>query len=183
LDRPRARRANTSRSRSLSRVRIVDRLPGGDRGEGEFVEIEGGQHQDPGRGAVGDDAAGGLLSLGAAVGLVAGALGLTVANSHGRGARVTTLGAVMLAVGSMAWVGYAMAFYSPYALFAKADTPEVAFDRDRSRLGGLSDAPRLARTVHRGRHAGHGGAVRGAPSRATCADLVGDRCRRVRRVW
>lgn len=63
----------------------------------------------------------GLLSVAAAFCFVAGVLGL-IPGAHGRGARTTTIGAVLVAVGAMASVGHAVAFYSPYALYDKAHT-------------------------------------------------------------
>lgn len=79
--------------------------------------------------AVGDHPAlwlsAGLLSLLAAPLLVAGVLGL-VADTHGRGARTTTVGGVMVAVGGFASIGHAVAFYAPYGLYDRAGTPEPA---------------------------------------------------------
>lgn len=67
----------------------------------------------------------GLLSLLAAPLLVVGVLGL-VADCSGRGARTTTIGAVMVVIGGFASIGHAVAFYAPYALYDRADTPEPA---------------------------------------------------------
>lgn len=69
--------------------------------------------------------AAGLLSIAAAPCLVAGAVGL-IAAARGRGARATVVGAAMLAVGAIASVGHAVAFYSPYALYAKTGTSSGA---------------------------------------------------------
>lgn len=73
----------------------------------------------------------GLLSVGAALCFAPGVLGL-IAAVRGRGGRTTTIGAVMVAVGAIASVGHAVAFYSPYALYDTAHTPGpelVALDR------------------------------------------------------
>lgn len=75
--------------------------------------------------------AAGLLSVGAAFFIVPGMVGL-IAAARGRGARTTTVGAVLVGVGSVASVGHAVAFYSPYALWGKAHSsgPELqALDR------------------------------------------------------
>lgn len=69
--------------------------------------------------------AAGLLAVGAPFFLVAGMLGL-IAEARGRGARVTVIGAVLVAVGAIASVGHAVAFYSPYALYGLAGTPADA---------------------------------------------------------
>jgi hypothetical protein len=63
----------------------------------------------------------GLLSISAAFCFVIGMVGL-VATASGRGARITTVGAVLVGVGAMASVGHAVAYYAPYALYAKAHT-------------------------------------------------------------
>jgi len=67
----------------------------------------------------------GLLSIGAAFLLVVGMVGV-VATARGRGARLTTIGAVMVAVGAIASVGHAVAFYAPYALYDKAGVPAAS---------------------------------------------------------
>lgn len=63
----------------------------------------------------------GLLAIAAAICLVPGVLAL-IPVAPARGSRTTTIGAIMVFVGAMASVGHAVAFYSPYALFAKANT-------------------------------------------------------------
>ncbi len=60
-----------------------------------------------------------VLSAAAGFCLVPGAIAL-VATARGRGARLTTIGGGLLAVGAVAAVGHAVAFYSPYALYGKA---------------------------------------------------------------
>lgn len=86
--------------------------------------------------AVGDHGAtwlaAGLLSVAAAFCLVLGVNAL-LADAGGRGGRTTKVGAVMVAVGAMASVGHAVAFYAPYALYARAGTPG-------SQLTALDDA-------------------------------------------
>lgn len=75
--------------------------------------------------------AAGLLSIAAAFCLVPAMVGL-IAAARGRGARTTTVGAILVGVGAVASVGHAVAFYSPYALYDKAQTsgPQlVALDR------------------------------------------------------
>ncbi len=75
--------------------------------------------------------AAGLLSVAAAFCFVPGVAGL-IATARGRGARATTIGAVLVGAGSLASVGHAVAFYSPYALFDQAGTtgPDLeAIDR------------------------------------------------------
>lgn len=71
--------------------------------------------------------AAGLLSVAAAFALVPG-LTAVVATARGRGGRATTVGALMVAAGALASVGHAVAFYSPYALFARtgASAADVA---------------------------------------------------------
>ncbi len=64
----------------------------------------------------------GLLSVTAAFCLVPGAWGL-LASARGRGARTTTVGALMVGAGALALVGHTVAFYAPYALYAEAHTP------------------------------------------------------------
>ncbi|MEO5610827.1 MAG: hypothetical protein ABIQ61_10565 [Ornithinibacter sp.] len=74
---------------------------------------------------------GGLVSVAAAFCLVPGILGL-LDTARGRGARVTTVGALLVGVGAIASVGHAVAFYSPYALYGLARTPgsqQDALDR------------------------------------------------------
>ncbi len=66
--------------------------------------------------------AAGLLAVAAAFCFMPGVAGL-VASAHGRGARSTTTGAVLVGVGALASVGHLVAFYSPYALFDTAGTP------------------------------------------------------------
>jgi hypothetical protein len=61
-----------------------------------------------------------LLSLAAAPLLVAGAFGLLL-TARGRGGRTTTVGAVLLVLGALASVGHAVAFYTPYAVWDRAD--------------------------------------------------------------
>lgn len=63
----------------------------------------------------------GLFSVAAALCLVP-AMAITIAEVRGRGSRTTTVGALLVGTGAMASVGHAVAFYSPYALFGKADT-------------------------------------------------------------
>jgi hypothetical protein len=67
--------------------------------------------------------AAGLLSVAAGLCLVPAALALIPATT-GRGSRVTTVGALLVAAGAVASVGHAVAFYAPYALFARAGTPD-----------------------------------------------------------
>lgn len=63
----------------------------------------------------------GLLSIVAGMCLAVSALALVP--QHGvRGARITASGAVMMSLGAMASIGHAVAFYSPYSLFAAAHT-------------------------------------------------------------
>lgn len=64
----------------------------------------------------------GLLDVGGAFLFIPGVVGL-IAAANGRGARITTVGAVVLGVGVMASVGHAVAYYATYALYARADTP------------------------------------------------------------
>ena len=61
-----------------------------------------------------------LLAVVAGGCLAVGALAL-IPHQRARGSRATTLGAIMLAIGAMASIGHAVAFYSPYALFALVD--------------------------------------------------------------
>jgi hypothetical protein len=79
--------------------------------------------------AVGDHAgmwlAAGLLGVVAAPLLVVGAIGLAD-EARGRGGRTTTIGAGLVLVGAFASVGHAVAFYAPYALYARAGTPSSA---------------------------------------------------------
>lgn len=63
----------------------------------------------------------GLLSVTAAFCLLPGVGGL-LASTSGRGARTTTVGALMVGAGGLAMVGHTVAFYAPYALYAKAHT-------------------------------------------------------------
>ena len=68
----------------------------------------------------------GLLSVVAALCLVPGVLALLPVSSgsttEGRGSRLTTLGVAMVAIGGIASAGHAVAFYAPYALYARANT-------------------------------------------------------------
>lgn len=66
--------------------------------------------------------AAGLLSVASAICFVPGVTGLLLA-ARGRGARITVVGAVMLGLGALASLGHTVAFYAPYALYAKAGTP------------------------------------------------------------
>lgn len=63
----------------------------------------------------------GVLSVVAAFCIVAGVPGL-ITTASGRGARITTIGALLVGVGAIASVGHTVAFYSPFALYAKART-------------------------------------------------------------
>ncbi|QGN32556.1 hypothetical protein [Microlunatus sp. Gsoil 973] len=63
--------------------------------------------------------AAGLLSVASAYCFVAGVAGL-ITTASGRGARFTTVGAVLTGIGAVASVGHAVAFYSPYALYDTA---------------------------------------------------------------
>ena len=77
--------------------------------------------------------AAGLLGTAAAFCLVPAMLGLIVAiaagtAAGGRGARTTFVGATMVAVGAIASVGHAVAFYAPYALYAKANTGQATLE-------------------------------------------------------
>ena len=67
----------------------------------------------------------GLLSVLAAPLLVAGVAGLVV-DARARGRRTTLVGAAMVMVGGFASIGHAVAFYTPYALYSRAGTPDVA---------------------------------------------------------
>lgn len=81
----------------------------------------------------------GLLEVVGAFLFIPGVVGLIVAAS-GRGARITTVGAVMLGVGMIASVGHAVAYYSIYALYAKAQIvgPELdALDHASEPLVGV----------------------------------------------
>lgn len=62
----------------------------------------------------------GLLSVVAAFCLVPGVLALLP--DGGRGSRLTAVGVVMVVMGGVASAGHAVAFYAPYALYAKAHT-------------------------------------------------------------
>jgi hypothetical protein len=75
----------------------------------------------------------GLLSVAAAMCLVPGVLAL-IPRAVSRGSRITTAGVGMVFIGAMASVGHAVAFYSPYALYAKAGTaaPELTAIDDAS---------------------------------------------------
>lgn len=64
----------------------------------------------------------GLLSVAAAGCFVPG-VGALLASRRGRGAWTTTVGALMVGAGALAMVGHTVAFYAPYALYAKARTP------------------------------------------------------------
>jgi len=79
--------------------------------------------------AVGDHSAAwlaaGALSLVAAPLLVVGVAGL-VLDARGRGGRTTMVGATLVVIGGFASVGHAVAFYTPYALYDRAGTPEAA---------------------------------------------------------
>jgi hypothetical protein len=57
--------------------------------------------------------------------LVAGAC-TAFGSTRGRGARTTDIGACLVGAGAIASVGHAVAFYTPYSLFARAGTPEAA---------------------------------------------------------
>ncbi len=63
----------------------------------------------------------GLLGVAASFCLVLGVVGL-VTTARGRGSRATVVGGAMVGVGAMASVGHAVAFYAPYALYARAGT-------------------------------------------------------------
>lgn len=81
----------------------------------------------------------GLLEVAGAFLFVPGVVGL-IAAANGPGARITTAGAVLLAVGLMASVGHAVAYYSTYALYAKAHLcgPELdALDHASDSLVGV----------------------------------------------
>ena len=67
----------------------------------------------------------GLLSVLAAPLLVVGVAGLLV-DVAGRGGRTTVIGGSLVAIGAMASVGHAAAFYAPYALYDRAGTSEAA---------------------------------------------------------
>jgi hypothetical protein len=54
--------------------------------------------------------------------LVLPGLAALAATAPGRGRRTTIVGASMLTVGQVAGVGHAVAFFAPYALYAKAGT-------------------------------------------------------------
>lgn len=71
--------------------------------------------------------AAGVFSVGAAFCLLPGVVGL-LGQATGRGARITTAGALLVGVGAVASVGHAVAFYSPYALFNRAGTPGPALE-------------------------------------------------------
>jgi len=77
--------------------------------------------------AVSDHQAGwlaaGLLNLLAGFLLVPAALAL-IPVTGGRGARATTVGAIMVAIGSVAAAAHSVAFFSPYALYGKASAPD-----------------------------------------------------------
>ena len=68
-----------------------------------------------------------LFSVAAAFCLIPGILGL-IDTASGRGSRVTRAGALLVGVGAIASVGHAVAFYSPYALYAQAGTPGPQVD-------------------------------------------------------
>ena len=63
----------------------------------------------------------GILSVVAAFCLVAGVTG-PITTASGRGARITTIGALLVGVGAISSVGHTVAFYSPFALYAEAQT-------------------------------------------------------------
>ncbi|WP_148043205.1 hypothetical protein [Flexivirga caeni] len=67
----------------------------------------------------------GLLNLAAAVSLVPAALAL-IPGAGSRGARTTTIGACLVATGSVAAAAHTVAFFSPYALYGNAGTPHSA---------------------------------------------------------
>ncbi|MBB2894052.1 hypothetical protein [Flexivirga oryzae] len=69
--------------------------------------------------------AAGLLNLLTGFLLVPGVLALIPASGT-RGARATTIGAVLMAVGSVAAAAHSIAFFSPYALYGKASAPASA---------------------------------------------------------
>ncbi|MEO7586711.1 MAG: hypothetical protein ABIS84_01645, partial [Arachnia sp.] len=60
-----------------------------------------------------------LLSVLGAYCLVLGMIGL-IATARGRGSRITTVGAVMVAIGAIAWVGHSVVLYASYAWYAGA---------------------------------------------------------------
>lgn len=67
--------------------------------------------------------------------LVPGAIAL-VLSAHGRGSRLTTIGGSMVAVGAVATAGHAVAFYSPYALYDRANvTAPVLTDLEHASEG------------------------------------------------
>jgi hypothetical protein len=51
------------------------------------------------------------------------ALAALIASARGRGRRTTIVGATLLGAGQVASVGHAVAFFAPYALYARAGTP------------------------------------------------------------
>lgn len=67
--------------------------------------------------------AAGLLALIAGICLTPSAIAF-ISGPGRRGSRTTTWGAAMIAIGAMASLGHAVAFYSPYALFAAAGTDD-----------------------------------------------------------
>jgi len=62
----------------------------------------------------------GLLSIVAAFCIVPGVLALIPRD--GRGSVLTTIGVAMVTIGGVASAGHAVAFYAPYALYARANT-------------------------------------------------------------
>lgn len=71
--------------------------------------------------------AAGLLELAAAFVFVVGMAGL-IATARGRGARIITVGAVMIGIGAIASVGHAMAYYFFYAVNSTAQTAGSQID-------------------------------------------------------
>jgi hypothetical protein len=67
----------------------------------------------------------GLLSVLAPVFFLPGVLAL-VASTSGRGRRLVTLGGCLVGLGLLASVGHAVAFFSPPALYDRADTDAAA---------------------------------------------------------
>lgn len=67
----------------------------------------------------------GLLNLVAAVSLTPAALAL-IPSAGRRGARLTTIGACLVAAGSVAAAAHTVAFFAPYALYGRAGTADSA---------------------------------------------------------
>lgn len=68
-----------------------------------------------------------MLSVLGAYCFVFGTVGL-IATAHGRGSRVTMIGAVMVGFGAIAWIGHSLAMYAEYAWFVAADTPPAQIE-------------------------------------------------------